>query len=803
LPTKNNIESSRGHTCVLIKIISGNEIKYFPLFDMAGTENVISMNEFFTSNRNITKMNKLIGIISDLSKNNGIRDNKLKENKFFASLNDVLKNDKIEGYVKTQQGGKGDYNIDDANNDINKIESNYSNITGTNLIQKILGEGYYINHTIGMLIYIAKCVGCSINSPMIDGNDQFDSIGAVVVDQMNNYIMYYNKGNEQGTGKTRVLLDSIDFNSILQKSSIWVQILFSFLYWNEENTKTFDKIIEECSESKPDNNNDNDNNDNKQLCVYLGEQLDSKNINPSAPGNSENYNMDGVKLFSYNKFFNNFYSIQELKKNPIKTIEEINIKDKIKELSNLYNDVSQKPETVEYTLKIKDEENKLVFTNETIEAYKTYIYNDNLYSEENFYKVLQGFIDANKDTALEDYKYKMGYSNEVKKNKQLIELCKTTMKNTETGFSCHFNLNEMTTLYGFSSVKQNIIFHIIRLQTQIIRKYLSLELNENINNIVTKYNKNNLDIQKIKIEIETLPKSPNEITLKKLFPYNTQNQQIFENYMKAQLKNINTKLAEEYKKDKKFTELIEYENPTLYQLAKNFNGSNKTLNIANDNYIRSMISLNKLKLEITSLNSTMIMHYQQMISDSKYLKKLEMIKPEFLNSLTMSNAKLTNVENLIVAHIVQSDDKDQMMQLIKDIRNTTFYSTNDLSKQFLNHYEKYKKLIKSDSSQYSTDKLNLDQLLGKYNDLNKYNKELYEEYKRINIIVQKLQESMNLSRREVRLFKNLIQSISNILTRKSCVNFSASPENVTYIGSKNTQCATELLKSHIDNNLIR
>ena len=249
--------------------------------------------------------------------------------------------------------------------------------------------------------------------------------------------------------------------------------------------------------------------------------------------------------------------------------------------------------------------------------------------------------------------------------------------------------------------------------------------------------------------------------------------------------------------------LVKDNEKQISQLAKNFNGSNNTLNIANDNYLKSMNSLNKLKLEITSLNNTMIMHYHQMISESKYLERLEMIKPEFLNSLTKSNAKLTNVENLIVAHIVQSDDKDQMMQLIKDIRNTTFYSTNDLSKQFLNHYEKYKKLIKSDSSQYSTDKLNLDQLLAKYNDLNKYNKELYEEYKRINIIVQKLQESMNLSRREVRLFKNLIQSISNILTRKSCVNFSVSPEKVTYIGSKNTQCATELLKSHIDNNLIR
>jgi quercetin dioxygenase-like cupin family protein len=45
LPTKNNIESSRCHTCVLLKIIENeNEnIRYFPLFDMGGTESPENM----------------------------------------------------------------------------------------------------------------------------------------------------------------------------------------------------------------------------------------------------------------------------------------------------------------------------------------------------------------------------------------------------------------------------------------------------------------------------------------------------------------------------------------------------------------------------------------------------------------------------------------------------------------------------------------------------------------------------------------------------------------------------------------
>ena len=597
LPTKNNIESSRGHTCVLIKIISGKEIKYFPLFDMAGTENVISMNEFFTLNRNTERINKLIGIISDLSKTNAIRDNKLKkENKFFASLNDVLKNYKIEGYVKIQKGGKGEYNIDDANKGIEQIENNYKSITGTNLIQKILGEGYYINHTIGMLIYVAKCVGCSINSPMIGNEDKFDSIGTDVVDEMNKYIMYYNgEGKEQGTNeKTRVLLDSIGFNSILQKSSIWVQILFSFLYWNEENTKTFDEIINECNktgETKPD-----DNDDDKQLCVYLGEQLDSKNINPSAPGNSVNYNMDGdSNKFSYNTFFNNFYSIQELKMNPIETIKKINIKDKINELSNLYTNVLQKPETVKYILKTEEKEkNKLVFTNDTIEAYKTYIYNDNLYSNENFYKVLQNIIDEKQDYIIYMRKFgtlsvvKNAFNDDIKYNTFLTNSKQCKLKNAnctktnneyiiddnnETNDIYLFSLNNLRNLTEVFSDKLRTNAFIIDCIVEIVQTVFPTIIINNKKfvkeNILMKDKKYGIQIVKTDNKLEFY-KQPD--LLQQLFPYDENNQKIFKNYIDTQQNNINTTLAKEYKKEKeKFTKLIEYENPILYQISKNFN----------------------------------------------------------------------------------------------------------------------------------------------------------------------------------------------------------------------------------------
>jgi len=175
-----------------------------------------------------------------------------------------------------------------------------------------------------------------------------------------------------------------------------------------------------------------------------------------------------------------------------------------------------------------------------------------------------------------------------------------------------------------------------------------------------------------------------------------------------------------------------------------------------------------------------------------------MIKPNFLKTLDKVNIKLTVIENMINTHIVKSEDKSNMMSLIKDIRNSTHYSTNDLSRQFLEHYEKYKSVIKSDKNVIDKDKSELSQLLLKYNLVAKYNKELYDEYKRIVLILSKLKKSLGNSKFELALFEELVKNIESVLTRNSCVS-SASIKYKT----EDSKCATELLKSHIANNLVR
>ena len=111
LPTKNNIESSRGHTCVLVKIEDMNEkttmnkVKYFPLFDMAGTENTKQINTFLKEGKNTINMAKLVKKVNNITQENDIvkQDD---ENKQYPSLNDLLKYDNISKWVSSNAKSK-------------------------------------------------------------------------------------------------------------------------------------------------------------------------------------------------------------------------------------------------------------------------------------------------------------------------------------------------------------------------------------------------------------------------------------------------------------------------------------------------------------------------------------------------------------------------------------------------------------------------------------------------------------------------------------------------------------------------
>jgi hypothetical protein len=242
LPTKNNIESSRGHTCVLIKITDGGKVKYFPLFDMAGTEDTTKMADFFTAGRNVDKMSKFVKIISKETQGESITDN---DDHKYNSLDEIISTDPtIACYVQKSQAGGGKNK---------KIETLYQTITndtiptdGEQFLQKIINEGFYINHAIGMFVFAAMCVGKSLQTTKDGDVDSFDTLP----DLFEDFGKFASIVGEEDVTKTQVLLTERSYKGILEKSCIWAQVLFSFLYWNGETTESANQIVSEFKESK-------------------------------------------------------------------------------------------------------------------------------------------------------------------------------------------------------------------------------------------------------------------------------------------------------------------------------------------------------------------------------------------------------------------------------------------------------------------------------------------------------------------------------------------------------------------------
>ena len=260
LPTKNNIESSRGHTCVLIKITSKDgTIKYFPLFDMAGTENVSQVKDFFTKGVNVIKMKRLVEKVNKVTIDEGSVYDGIDSAKKVSSLNQIISDSKIQEYIKVLSGGNKTTTHELL------ADTRYPNIKDSEatvamlFLEKIVREGYYINHTIGILIFAAMCVGFSITSTAEKEKkiDNFDQIGDDVFAKLAEFTTTPHDGPANDfIGKTMMMLGltagKMNWNSILNSSSIWAQILFSFLYWNEETEGSSKKLIEDIKKQPTD-----------------------------------------------------------------------------------------------------------------------------------------------------------------------------------------------------------------------------------------------------------------------------------------------------------------------------------------------------------------------------------------------------------------------------------------------------------------------------------------------------------------------------------------------------------------------
>jgi len=212
-------------------------------------------------------------------------------------------------------------------------------------------------------------------------------------------------------------------------------------------------------------------------------------------------------------------------------------------------------------------------------------------------------------------------------------------------------------------------------------------------------------------------------------------------------------------------------------------------------YLSKLSNVKVLKAKIDLLKKTIKQHYEQMKSDSEYLKKLELIKPRFLKTLDNYNSKANKVRLLLKQHILEGTDKNNMLGLLGEVDSKTQSSTDKLSKAFLEHYEKYKNMINKEKSTYDSEVSQLSAETTIYEKERRERKDLHLQYKKGLEVLEKLKSTYSLSSQDAKDFDILGKIIKILFKNPARIN--------QFIkGNVNEGCATTLLQSHVANNLI-
>ena len=198
--------------------------------------------------------------------------------------------------------------------------------------------------------------------------------------------------------------------------------------------------------------------------------------------------------------------------------------------------------------------------------------------------------------------------------------------------------------------------------------------------------------------------------------------------------------------------------------------------------------------KIVKLNISIYEHYKQMHDDTKYLKRLLVLKPKFLKTLDNVNQQIGLVKSYISDTLVEGEDKNGLLRIIFELHNSTKYTTIDVSHAFLVHLEKYKNRMSGNSHNYEEEIKKLEKYQTNYKLYMKEKKDIVSEYKRVVEIIRRLRKTYNLSIDELDLFNELIVRISGLLKNNNCkVKSYLSPQK---------ECSTALLQSHIENNHV-
>jgi len=234
----------------------------------------------------------------------------------------------------------------------------------------------------------------------------------------------------------------------------------------------------------------------------------------------------------------------------------------------------------------------------------------------------------------------------------------------------------------------------------------------------------------------------------------------------------------------------------LRGIFRNMNETSNNVNQIYQKYLLEKNNVNQVKIGITELKKVIKEHYEQMKSDSEYLKRLKLIKPKYFESLKIIEGTIKRLNTTIDRNIRGGNHKDEMFKIMNFSRNHTMSVTEILSKLFLEHYEKYKNKLELDEKEYGQEQK---QLVDKQNSyqIGLSKMKIYEkEYQRLLRILNRLKGIYGNSREEMMVFDEVIKIVKFIFKNPMRIKSFYEGEIV------NGKCAHTIMKTHMKNKLM-
>jgi hypothetical protein len=201
---------------------------------------------------------------------------------------------------------------------------------------------------------------------------------------------------------------------------------------------------------------------------------------------------------------------------------------------------------------------------------------------------------------------------------------------------------------------------------------------------------------------------------------------------------------------------------------RNFQGASETLSFETARLEKEKIQLKKIYDESVRLNATIQTHFKKIISDTAYLNSLDAMKPEFLKSLDNLWGHIGSVKTTVSVKLVGDNYKTEMIHLLDGIHANVRNISGYVATAFINHYNKYKALIKNEDTQYSVEMARLVALSAEYKVSQQKVADIQKDRARIQDLVSDFKTAYDMSKAQRDDFDKLMKKIMELFDNKKC-----------------------------------